>query len=384
MSTFIRLFDAPRNDGVLRVAVKDLIDIAGHVTTAGSKAVEAVATVAREDAACLYGIREAQRRGEVHIVGKTNLDELACGGTGINEFFGTPTNPLDERVMPGGSSSGSAVAVASGLADIAIGTDTGGSVRIPAAACGVAGLKTTYGRVSTHGVYPLSPTLDTVGPITRRVSQLPKALALLDPRFVRTHSTFEKIGRLRFSEPETEIDEAVDAALALAGLAVEDVAIDGWAEAREAAFIVMTAEGWTINRSHLEQRSDLVSAAAAATLAIGATVSEHDLNDAHRYRREWSSRLERLFARYDLLVCPTLSALPPTLERTAEIDWKTFSRAMPVNLAGVPALAMPVPLPGSRLPASLQVIGPWWSESTLLTFGGQLEERLSMEFGAAT
>ncbi|MFS8533422.1 amidase [Sphaerobacter thermophilus] len=381
MSTFISVFESGDEAGPVRVAVKDLIDIEGHVTTAGSQALAAVAKPAWEDAACLHGVRAAERRGEVRIIGKTNLDEFACAATGINAYFGTPRNPVDERLIPGGSSSGSAVAVASGLADIAIGTDTGGSVRIPAAACGVAGLKTTHGRVAVRGTYPLSPTLDTIGPIARRVDQLAQGLALLDPRFVETRSEITRIGRLRFPESETEIDRAVDAALALSGLSVEDVSIDGWREAHYVTFVLLTAEGWIVNRSHLEQRSDLVSAAAIATLSRGASVSERDLIAAHRYRWEWCARLDKLFARYDLLVSPTLSTLPPPVEDADQIDWPTFVRTMPVNLAGVPALAMPVPLLGSKLPASLQAIAPHWAESTLLTFGRHLEELILAEFG---
>src|ERR1700744_4207075 len=128
-----------------RVAGKDLIDMAGLRTPAGSCPVADSAVPAVRDAACLAGLRTAMAAGQARFVGKTNLHELAYGITGINAVFGTPVNPLDPRRMPGGSSSGSAAAVAAGEADIAYGTDTGGSIRIPAACCGIAGLKTTWG-----------------------------------------------------------------------------------------------------------------------------------------------------------------------------------------------------------------------------------------------
>ena len=125
------------------------------------------------------------RAAGVAIVGKVNLHELAFGASGVNEYFGTPVNPLDPDRVPGGSSSGSAVAVADGEADIAYGSDTGGSIRVPAAFCGVTGLKTTHGRVSLEGVWPLAPSLDTVGPMARDVAGVAAGMALLEPGFAR-------------------------------------------------------------------------------------------------------------------------------------------------------------------------------------------------------
>src|SRR5689334_24027790 len=159
MSTFITKLET-RGDGP-RVAVKDIIDVEGVPTTAGCRAVEQTAQAATQDAPCLAGARAAGAR----LVGKANLHELAMLPLGTNPWFGTPVNPLDAALIPGGSSSGSAVAVANGDADVALGSDTGGSVRIPAACCGTAGLKTTYGRVPVEGVWPLAPSLDTIGPM---------------------------------------------------------------------------------------------------------------------------------------------------------------------------------------------------------------------------
>ncbi|MST32848.1 hypothetical protein GHK86_08965, partial [Acidimicrobiaceae bacterium USS-CC1] len=156
--------------GGLRVAVKDLVDVRGVPTTAGSRAVARRAVPAPADAACLAGLRAAMGHGRAQLVGKANLHELAAGATGVNPWFGTPVNPLDPRLVPGGSSSGSAVAVATGAADVAVGTDTAGSVRIPSACCGTVGLKTTWGRVPAGGVWPLAPSLDTVGPMARDVA----------------------------------------------------------------------------------------------------------------------------------------------------------------------------------------------------------------------
>src|ERR1019366_2618416 len=155
--------------------VKDLIEMEGQPTTAGCRAVAERAHPAPSDAACLAGARAAGAR----IVGRTNLHELALGVTGVNPWFGTPVNPLDPALVPGGSSSGSAVAVATGEADVAYGSDTGGGIRIPAACCGIAGLKTTWGRIPLEGVWPLAPSFDTVGPMARDVAGLVTGMALL-------------------------------------------------------------------------------------------------------------------------------------------------------------------------------------------------------------
>src|SRR5262245_24592389 len=162
MTTWTMRFDESV-DGRVRVAVKDAMDLRGVPTWSGCVALRETATPAVADAACLAGIRAAGAA----IVGKTNQTELCLSPTGINKAFGTPVNPLAPDRVPGGSSSGSAVAVATGEADVGLGTDTGGSVRMPAACCGVTGLKTTWGRIPTAGVWPLSPSLDTVGPIAR-------------------------------------------------------------------------------------------------------------------------------------------------------------------------------------------------------------------------
>src|SRR4051794_23577361 len=150
---FISYWPAAPNPGELRLAVKDLIDMRGEKTTAGSQYLAENAAPARHDAELM----QPARRAGVKIVGKTNLTEFALGVTGANAYYGTPINPIDRHRIPGGSSSGSAVAVANNEADVAFGSDSAGSIRIPAACCGILGLKTTFGLVSLKGVLPLSP-----------------------------------------------------------------------------------------------------------------------------------------------------------------------------------------------------------------------------------
>src|SRR5215467_10438821 len=231
MSTWIVRETAPGPG--LRVAVKDIIDMAGVPTTAGSLAVADRAGPAAADAACLAGLRAAIARGQACLAGKVNLHELAYGISGINPAFGTPVNPLDPALVPGGSSSGSAVAVATGEADVAYGSDTGGSIRIPAACCGVAGLKTTWGRIPLNGVWPLAPSLDTVGPIAVDVAGLVAGMVLLEPGFAVSHSPAVRIGRLRppSDDLDPRVDAAVDAVLRASGLEIVELGPVDWADA---------------------------------------------------------------------------------------------------------------------------------------------------------
>ena len=236
MTTFLTRLDAGPGDGPT-VAVKDLIDIAGEATTAASRAFGA--PVATRDAAVITAIRANGGR----IVGKTNLHELAFGGTGINAHTGTPINPLDPTRIPGGSSSGSAVAVATGEADVALGTDTGGSIRTPAACCGVVGLKTTYGRIPLDGVQPLAPSLDTVGPLAATVDGIITGMRLLEPDFSPA-TVPTRWGRFRMPGTAAAIEDAIEDALEHLVDDVDIVGIElpGWEGADNAGSTVAFAE----------------------------------------------------------------------------------------------------------------------------------------------
>src|SRR5207302_381521 len=241
VSTFITTFDTA-GDGI-RLAVKDLIDMEGVPTTAGCPAVADDAKPADRDAPCMAGARAA----DVRIVGKANLHELAFGATGVNQWFGTPENPLDPSLVPGGSSSGSAVAVATGEADVAYGSDTGGSVRIPSACCGTTGLKTTHGRISLDGVWPLALSLDTVGPMARDVAGLVLGMQLLEPGFEVAAMCPMTVGRFRLQNTDPAIDAAIDGALAAAELEVVDIDLPGWQAAFGNNGVILIAEAWQAN-----------------------------------------------------------------------------------------------------------------------------------------
>jgi amidase len=370
MTTFLERFASSGNG--IAVAIKDLIDVQGSVTTAGTRAL-ADAPPAPRDAACLTEIRRREAAGEVWLVGKTNLHELAYGTTGINPWFGTPTNPLDAALIPGGSSSGSAVAVATGDADVALGSDTGGSVRIPAACCGVAGLKTTWGRVPLSGVWPLAPSLDTVGPVARDVAGLVTGMQLLERGFSVPASAAGdlEVARLRGLGVEVDpaVDEAIDRALAAAGFVVRDVVLDGWREAWSAADVILSAEAWRADGQLLASRPDDVGEVTANRIAASARVTVDEEHAARQVQLAWQRRLEDVFVETPLLALPTMATLPPTIAS----DPVGLNRlTLPINLAGLPALSIPVPTAGV-LPASLQLVAPAYGDELLLSAGAVVE-----------
>jgi amidase len=300
-----------------RLAVKDCIDVAGLPTTAGCPVVAEMADPAGADAAVVASAREAGAR----IVGKTGLTELCWSASGINHWAGTPVNPRDPRRLPGGSSTGSAVAVATGEADVAFGTDTGGSVRVPAACCGVAGLKTRYGRVPVKGVYPLAPSLDTVGPLGPDVAAVEVGMRLLEPGFQAPGATGElTAGRVTVPAStggaDPAVDAAVDHALAAAGVAVTRV--PGWDAdvALSAIAVLIDAEGFRSN-AYLMPYLKQLSPHVRRNLERGARLTPADRATAERGRTTVRASFEALLADFPVLVFPTLLGQPPCSAGTA-------------------------------------------------------------------
>ena len=367
MTTFITRYETS-GSGV-RLAVKDLIDMEGELTTAGCRAVADRATPAPRDAACMAGARAAGAR----IVGRTNLHELALGVTGINPWYGTPVNPIDPTRVPGGSSSGSAVAVAVGDADVAYGSDTGGSVRIPAACCGTAGLKTTWGRIPLDDVWPLSPSFDTVGPMARDVAGLVIGMGLLEPGFAVAETTGVTIGRLR-PPADPLIDAAVDKALHDAEWPILEMNVPEWDKTTGDAGLLLMVEAWGSNQALVARDPDGIGDLVRERLALGASFDAVTIAGALSGQRAWKRTLAGLFARVDFLVTPTLTIFPPALDDGN--DLLVARCTIPVNLAGVPALALPLPTRGP-LPASIQLIGPEHSEERLLAAGAWLESAVA-------
>lgn len=359
----------------LRLAVKDLIDMKGEVTTAGSKYLADKGSPAARDAACLASARGSN----VQIVGKTNLTEFALGTSGLNEYYGTPVNPLARFRIPGGSSSGSAVAVANGSADVAFGSDTAGSVRVPAACCGVFGLKTTYGLVPLEGVFPLSPRhLDTIGPLAKDVPRLVQGMELLSPGFsARYHAATAsagqiKIGRLYLDGTNRDIDRAIDAALTAKGfrlIRLDDQFKKLWGEAQSNGTTIAEADGWLSDHRYLGKLG--VSLTTTAAIQVGKVQLDTKYKAALRAREKWRQTLARVFTEVDLIAVPTLNALPPhkpLFGRSALFEARVLGlqNTVAVNYAGNPAVAIPIPFNGRRLPTSVQLIGPNFSEPKLV------------------
>ena len=357
----------------LRVAVKDLIDMAGLPTTAGSRAIAEQARPAAADAPCVAGLRRAQDAGEARFAGKTNLHELAYGITGVNAWSGTPVNPLDPRRVPGGSSSGSATAVAAGEADIAYGTDTGGSIRIPAACCGITGLKTTWGRIPLDGVRPLAPSLDTVGPMARDVNGLAAGMALLEPGFTVAGTAPLTIGMLAI-DADPAITEAIGNGLRTAGFDVQPVTVPELDAVIAASLTILEAEAWATNAALVATSADKIGADVRDRLRRGSAITSAQLTAANQEVTRWKATLGDLWRRVELLAAPTLLGFPPLLEDAASMP-RIRGLTAPVNTAGLPALALPVPARGP-MPASVQLIGPPGSEDRLLAAGLVLEQAL--------
>jgi amidase len=368
----------------VRLAVKDCIDVAGLPTTVGCPVIAERAAPAERDAAVVA----AARRAGAQILGKTNLAELCWSAVGTNAWSGTPVNPADPRRVPGGSSSGSAVAVATGEADVALGTDTGGSVRIPAACCGVAGLKTTWGRVPVEGVYPLARSMDTVGPLGADVAAVERGMRLIEPGFTAgsgrepgftAGSGPLPVARVR---PETDppvdpaVEAAIDAALTAAGIVTTQVAGLDFAAANTAGGVLIDVEAYQVNGYLLPDLARLSSynqrnLPAAAGVNAG---QEAAANRARDSVRDWFAGLQ---ARHPVLALPTLVGAPPVLgDRAGRIPLTLLT--MPANLAGLPALALPVPGGPAGLPASLQLVGPPGGEEELLALGYLIEAAVAV------
>jgi amidase len=358
-----------------RVAVKDLIDMAGLPTTAGSRPVADKAVPAERDAACIAGLRAAMDAGQARFVGKTNLHELAYGITGINAAFGTPVNPLDPLRMPGGSSSGSGTAVAAGEADIAYGTDTGGSIRIPAACCGITGLKTTWGRIPLAGVRPLASSLDSVGPMARDVAGVAAGMALLEPGFRVASTSPQTVGVLAL-DADPLVTAAIDDALRTAEFDVVPVTVPDLDQVIVASLAVLNAQAWQANKDLFAAAADQIGGDVRDRLNQASTITPAQVTEAEAVIARWRETLDGLWHRVDALAAPTLLGFPPLLDEV-HLLWKLRALTSPVNAAGVPALALPVPVPGREagpVPASVQLIGPRDSEERLLAAGARLEQ----------
>ena len=383
---FINYWPPDPNSKGLRLAIKDNIDMKGVITTAGSEIFSVTHKPAEEDAACLA----IARQRNVQIVGKTNMSEFAVSPSGMNEYFGTAVNPLRRNLIPGGSSSGSAVALASGMADVAFGTDTAGSVRVPAACCGIVGLKTTFGLVPLEGCYPVEPKhLDTVGPMGKDIAHTVQGMDLLQNGFGARYAAAKaakptaksiRVGRLRLKGTDRKIDQAIDDALAKAGfqvVALDETLSEKFEQAKKDGTTAASAGAWQTNGKF----QLAVTARTQSVLRLGQINDTTGYRGALARRGAWQTTLRETFEKVDFIALPTLQKTPPELPLLnlrvgiREAQMLPLQNTAAVNFAGNPALAVPVPLHGSKIPVtSLQLIGPRLSEADLLNAGRLVED----------
>jgi aspartyl-tRNA(Asn)/glutamyl-tRNA(Gln) amidotransferase subunit A len=363
--------DAGRARGPLHgvpISLKDLIDVAGAATTAASHVRDGHR--AAHDAPAVARLREA---GAV-IIGKTNLHEFAFGTTNEDSAFGPARNPHDPSRSPGGSSGGSAIAVATGMSVASIGTDTGGSIRIPAAACGVVGLKAALGDIPCEGVVPLSRTMDHVGPLARTVLDAALVYDALVDRAGETWSPAR--GPLRLGVPRPFYFDRLDrgirarfdaacAALRAGGHAVADVEIELAAYVPAVYLHIVLAEAAAYHGATLESMPERYVAGVRTRLEMGRYVTGEDYVRAMRGRDAITSAVDRALNGLDALILPALAIPAPSLgEATVDVDGSaepvrgiTLRLTQTFNLSGHPAVSIPMGRTPEGLPAGLQMVG---------------------------
>lgn len=375
------------------VGIKDIIDIAGLPTTCHSKIMQD--NVARQDAPVIGRLREA---GAI-IVGKLALHEFAIGGPSFDLPFPPARNPWNRDHHPGGSSSGSGAALAAGMVALALGTDTGGSVRNPAGACGIVGLKPTYGLVSRRGVFPLSFTLDHVGPMARSVGDIAlmlDAIAGHDPedpgsvaspvrRFgadLKRGARGLRIGFVRhFHETDIPADaevaaglEEVARVLEKEGAKVSTVTLRPLKEYSGVQRVVMLSESWAIHEKWLCERPGDYAQSTRRRLMGGAFLTAGDYVHAQQRRKDLMAAVDDAFRDADVLLVANAMD-PPCRIDDEEAITRTYPRSgrNPFNLTGHPALAVPCGISKAGLPLSVQFVGRAFDEVTVLRAAAAFE-----------
>jgi aspartyl-tRNA(Asn)/glutamyl-tRNA(Gln) amidotransferase subunit A len=362
------------------IAIKDLVDMEGVPTTFASRA--GSPRMAHSDAILVRNLRQA---GAI-VLGKTNLLEYAYGA--VHPDFGQTNNPWDPRRTSGGSSGGSAAAVGAGLCFAAVGTDTGGSIRIPASYCGVVGLKPTFGRVSLHGVQALSPSLDHAGPLARSCADAALMLEGMTAGTIHTppvELAALRIGILRHPGAEKFLQQDVQAlfdevvaVLKKAGAQVRPIQLAGLELARDALVAIIEPEASFIHRDLLREDPAGFSDITRAQLEAGFAVAATDYLNALHVREHLRAGFQHLFESVDVILSPSVPWMAPAEDPPvgAEEGAGEMLYSGVYNLVGLPAFSMPCGLTSQRLPAGLQLVTPWDRDEFALSIGTALEERL--------
>jgi len=378
------------------IALKDLIDTAGVLTTAGSGLYRD--RVPTEDAEVVRRLRQA---GAV-ILGKNNLHEFAYGGSSLVSFFGDVHNPRNPAHIAGGSSGGSAAAVAAGLCYASIGTDTAGSIRLPAALCGCVGLKPTYGRVSARGVIPLTWSLDHVGPLTATVSDAALVLRAIGgydaldvasadiPAEDYVSGLSEGVGTLRvgvprphfFEDLDEEVKAAVEAALSVVrGLVADlrEVQLDVPTDR-----VVQLAESYAYHAENVTRAPESYQTETLRRIRAGEKITAPEYISRRREMDEARRRAHRIFAEVDLLITPTTPMPAPAIaelkkdpEALRPAELRLLRNTRPFNAWGLPAISLPCGITKSGLPVGLQIAAAPWREELVLKLASAYEKAVS-------
>ncbi|WP_298397641.1 amidase [Sphingobium sp.] len=358
--------------GPTTILVKDCIDIAGTPTCQGSGVLADIAPADRNAEV----IDRLLADGGWTITGKANMHEFAFGVTGVNGWAGTVVNPRWPDRIAGGSSSGSAAGVASGLADAAIGSDTGGSVRMPAACCGVAGLKPSFGRVSRKGAYPTETSLDCIGVFARSMDLIEDVMAAIAPdwKAVQVPASL-RIG-LVAATAATPVQAALADGVARLHVCPEACDLPLMDAAFDAGVTIMGAESWAALGQYADHPA--MGEDVRGRVKAGAAYGPDDLAKAEAVRADFRAQVDALLTRYDVLLLPTLPDVPPTLEeaRDARKCVPLTRLVRPFNLSGHPAVSLPILTPDG-LPAGLQIVGRRGGDEALCAAARWIEQALA-------
>lgn len=357
-------------------AVKDLFDVKGLPTTAGSAA-RAKGPLASADA---EAVRRLNAAGGV-LCATLNMDAFAYGFATVNADYGTTRNPHDPARLAGGSSGGSAAAVAAGLVPLALGSDTNGSVRVPASLCGLYGVRPARGDLSVEGTFPFAESFDEIGPFAADLGDLALVWEVLRGGAVAPSAEAPRIARLggRFRENADPVQcAAIDAIAPQAPL----IELPDVARARSAAFVITAYEGGRLHKTALAADPMTYDPAVRDRLMAGALLPDALYARALAFRAEYVAAVEALMAPFDVLLAPSAPCAAPLIEDpTILIDGEPSpARAnlgihtQPITFTGLPVLAVPLRRPG-QLPLGLQLIGKRGGEGALLRFAAELEER---------
>jgi Asp-tRNA(Asn)/Glu-tRNA(Gln) amidotransferase A subunit family amidase len=370
LNAFISLTEET-GDGPV-VAVKDLVDVRGTVTTGGGAPGLLPSEPAEADAEL---IGEMRRYGCV-VVGKTNLHEWAFGISSDNPHWGTVRNPHDRERIPGGSSGGSAVAVVAGMCDWAVGSDTGGSIRIPAALCGCVGIKPSLGMVSTDGVIPLSKTLDTMGPLAPDLMTAARALEMMSGRrglvpedpFTEPMLAIPKGWFADLDEPTRSAWDGVSAGL-------PEVDFPSWQELGAPGTTILDAEAAEFHKERVEADPDMIGADVLANLRRGLQVTAVDYLRALEDQEVLAAEVEAAMTGLDAILVPTCPRVAPEIAEAKAVRPLMTRFTRPFNVTGQPVVNLPAPVPDGHLPVGIQVVGHFGDDARTIAAAAWLAAR---------